>query len=206
MASILDIWNMALTNIGVGVEVASTNERSAEAKACSRVSDMAIDEVLRSFGWPFAKKNLALALVTQKGDPNHPTTEFIYAYRYPTDCIQAKKILSEVRNDSRSSRWSFDEMADDQGTLIVTDKINAVLEYTSILGRNPGRWSADFCTALSYLISSRIAARLTKGDPFKLGAQQLSYYMRSISVARANSANEVQPDEDPDSDSILIRR
>lgn len=204
-SSTLEVWNIAMTNLGIGTEIASITERSQEAQACNRVSDIAIDEVLRSWGWPFCKKNVALALVTSKGDTGHPTTEYLYSYRYPSDCLQARKILSEVRNDSRASRWTYEEMADEQGTLIVTDKQYAVLEYTSNVGRNPGRWSADFVTALAYLISSRVAPRLTKGDPYKLGNANLGLYARSIAIARSNAANEIQPDEAPESDSILVR-
>lgn len=205
-SSAVDVCNLALTNLGVGTEIAELDERTAEAKACNRVYENARDEVLRSFNWPFAKKHVALALVTTKGDASHPTSEFKFSYRYPSDCLMARKILSEVRNDSRSSRWTFDEMCDDQGTLIVSDKPLAVLEFTSTLGQNPGRWTADFVTALSHLVAAKVGPRLTKGDPFKTGTAQFELYKRAIAIARANSANEVQPDEDPESDSILIRR
>ncbi len=205
-SSAIDTCNLALTNLGIGTEIAALDERSQEAKACNRVYELCRDEVLRSFAWPFAKKNVALALVTDSDDDDHPTTEFHFSYRYPSDCLQARKILSEVRNDSRSSRWTFGEMADDQGTLIVTDKQDAKLEFTSTLGQNPARWSSDFVIALAHLIAARIAPRLTKGDPFKIGDKQLGLYLRQIAIARSNAANEVQPDEDPESDSILVRR
>lgn len=205
-SSAIDVCNLALTNLGVGTEIATLDERSAEAKACNRVYETARDEVLRSFPWEFARKEIALALVTKKGDVGHPTKQFKYSYRYPSDCLMARKILSEVRNDSRSSRWTYKEMCDEQGTLIVTDKECADLEFTSTLGQNPGRWTADFVTALSHLVAAKVAPRLTKGDPFKIGTAQFQLYMRAVAIARANSANEVQDDEDPESDSILIRR
>lgn len=205
MATAIDVYNLALTNLGVGTEVATVTERSTEAKAISRVFDTCVDEVLRSFDWPFATKNVELAVVTEIEDDNHPTTEFDFSYRYPSTCLKARRILSEIRNDSRKSRVTYREMGDDQGTLIVTDKEDAVLEFTSNIGREPSRWSADFVTALAFLISSRVAPRLTKGDPFKLGDKMLGFYMRSIRIARANSADEEQEDEAPESDSILVR-
>lgn len=205
MAQDVDVCNLALTFIGSGAEIASLDEKSAEARACNRVYATARDETLGSFPWPFARKQFALGLVSKKGDANHPTTEYCYAYRYPADCLQVRKILSGYRIDARQTRISYDLMSDDAGTLIVTDQANAVIEYTSTLGQNPGRWTADFQKAMAYYVAHLIAARLTKGDPFKIAAQCYQLYQRALAGARACAANEVQPDEDPPEALILSR-
>lgn len=205
MAADVDVCNLGLSSIGIGVEIASLDERSETARACNRVYTMARDKVLRSFPWAFAKRQQALGLVSQLGDAIHPTTEYKFAYRYPSDCLKIRKILSEIRTDARRTRISYEEMADAQGTLIVTDRENAVLEYTSTLGQQPGRWSADFVEALGYYVGYLVAPRLTKGDPFKIRNEVLGLFRGALLSAQANAANEIQPDEDPDSELILAR-
>lgn len=205
MAQDVDVCNLALTFIGSGAEIATLTEASAEARACNRVYATARDEALGSFPWPFARKQAALGLVSKTGDAGHPTTEYTYAYRYPADCLQLRKILSSFRTDARRTRISYDLLADDVGTLIVTDKQDAVIEYTSTLGQNPGRWTADFQKTMAYYVAHLIAPRLTKGDPFKIGDKCFQLYMRALAGARSCGANEIQPDEDPPEALILSR-
>lgn len=153
--------------------------------------------MLRDFPWPFSRKQAALALVTDSEDDNHPTTEYPYSYRYPSDCLAVRKILSSVRNDNRASRVSYDLMADEQGTLILTDREVAVFEYTTTDAKNPARWKPDFSFALSFRLAAYIAPMLGKGDPFKAGDRALTLWQRSGLKAKANHANEVQPDPEP---------
>lgn len=204
-SDVLEVWNLAISHLGIGVEIAATDDRTAEAKACNRFWEKARDELLRDFEWPFAKTKVALALVTETGDDEHPDTNYAYSYRYPSDCLKARRIDSSIRTDYRASRVSFDEMCDDQGTLIVTDKEEAYLEYTSTLGREPARWHADFVMALSYRLAAYIAPRITKGDPFKTGQISMAFYRMSIRKAQGTAGNEVQQDQDPDSELLLAR-
>lgn len=205
MAQDVDVCNLALTFVGSGAEIASLTESSAEARACNRVYETARDETLGSFPWPFSRRQAALGLVSKKGDANHPSSEYTYAYRYPADCLQLRKILSGLRIDARETRVSYDLLADEAGTLIMTDRADAVAEYTSTLGQNPGRWTADFQKALAYYVAYLIAPRLTKGDPFKMGDKCYQLYQRALAGARSCAANEVQPDQDPPEALILSR-
>lgn len=204
-AEVLDIWNLAVSHLGIGKEIGDVDERTPEAQACNRFWEKARDEVLRDHDWPFAKKKAALVLVSESEDDDHPDTNFDFAYRYPSDCLKVRRIDSGVRTDYRSARVSFDLMADDQGTLILTDKEEAYIEYTSTDAQNPARWHADFVMAVSYRLAAYIASRLTKGDPFKVGQVAMAFFRMSIVKAKANAANEVQADEDPDSALIIAR-
>ena len=204
-ATDIQVCNLALFHLGVGKRIAALDERGKEAEALNLVYEMARDEMLRTFAWPFSKRQAALALVSETGDTDHPTTEYMYSYRYPTDCLMIWKILSEVRNDSRGSRWSYELAADEQGTLIWTDREDAVMEYASILARNPARWQADFVMALSFRLAAYVAPLLTGGDPFKIGDKSLALWNRSNAQARATAGNEIQQDQEPDSEFILVR-
>lgn len=205
MSSVAEVCNLALSHLGVGKEIASITERSKEAEACNRFYELARDEMLRGFVWPFARKIVTLGLVTASGDDDHPACKFEYAYRYPSDCLMIRKIQSEIRTDYRQSRVTHDLLADDAGTLILTDLEDAVLEYTSTDAQNPGRWHSDFTMALSFRLASYIAPRVTGGDPFKIGQTAIRFWNASNSKAQANAANEVQPDMDPEGELTLAR-
>jgi len=200
-----DICNLALSHIGVADEIASLTEDSPEAQALNRFYTMAIDDTLRAFPYPFARKVVSLALISENGDDDHPDTNYLYSYVYPSDCLMARRIQSGIRTDYRSSRVSYDIMARDQGSIILTDMEDAILDYTSTDGRNPARWQADLGLAVSFKLAWYAAPRLTKGDPFKLRQQIYALWLQQNRRAQASALNEVQPDQDPDSELILSR-
>jgi hypothetical protein len=131
------IANMALMHLNVGKKIASLNEKSAPARACSQFYDQVKDEVLRDFAWPFATKTASLELVTQQ-----PTVEWGYAYRVPVDCVFARRLLNgnisvapfpnsfsgagpyatpTARVLTAQTQIPFRLEADDQGGLVYTD-------------------------------------------------------------------------------------
>lgn len=199
MASQVDIYNLALSHIGTGTEVASTGERSQHALACNRFYEMTRDAVLRDFPWPFAKRIAALALV--EADPNE---EWGYSYRYPTDSLKVRRILSGIRNDNRQSRVPYVIASDATGSLIYTDTSEAEIEYTAKI-TDPETFFPDFVMALSFRLASYIAPRLTGGDPFKLGERAVKFYAAEMAQAQVSAANEEQAEEDPDSELIRAR-
>jgi hypothetical protein len=201
----IQVYNYALGHLGHSTRISATDEGSAAANALNLVYDDAVDELLRDFDWPFAMKVRALGLVTEKGDDGHADDNYDYAYRYPSDCLKARRIQSGVRTDYRSSRVTYDLRADDQSQLIVTDRVDAILEFTTTDARQPGRWHSDFTFSLSYRLAAYAAPMITKGDPFKLGQIAMAFFRMSNAKAMANAANEVQPDEEPDASLILAR-
>ena len=198
--SVTAICNMALSHLGVGTEIADLETESGEeAAACRRFYVVARDAVLRDFPWPFATKMATLALI--ETDPND---EWAYSYRYPTDSLSVRRIISGVRNDTRQSRVPYKIGQDSSGLLIYTDTEDAEMEYT-VRMTDPSRYPPDFTTALSFLLASYIAPRLTAGDPFKMGNRAVEFYNVSIEKAQALAENEEQPEEAPDSEFIRGR-
>lgn len=187
----LDIWNLALGNLGVLVEVANVNEDSAEARACRRFYDVMIAELQRDFCWPFLTKLAALQLVSQ-----NPTTEWQYAYQYPNDCADARRIPSGIRNDNRQSRVPYKIYNSATGKLIYCDIPSASLEYTLKI-ESVARFDPDFVIAAGYRLSAYIAASVTGGDPFKLGDTCMRFFRGAYQKARANAANEQQDEDEP---------
>lgn len=200
MADKTGICNMSISHLAVSKEIANVEtERSAEASACRRFYQPALDEALRDFPNPYLTVIEPLALVEE--DPND---EWAYSYRYPSDCSKAIRILSGIRNDSPDTRVPYRIIKDDQGALILTDKEDAELEYVQE-STDPNVWAADFVMAFSLLLAFYIAPRVTAGDPFKLGERAYRAYILSIAKSRANAVGEQQDEPPPESDSIRAR-
>jgi hypothetical protein len=200
MAAKVDICNLALSHLGIGKDLTDVDtDAGQEALACRRFYSTALEKVLRDYDWPFATVIEALALVEE--DPND---EWAFSYRYPSGALKFRRILSGQRNDTRQSRVPYRLISDSQGRLILTDAEQAEGEYTANV-TDPALYSPDFVIALSYLLGGFIAPRLTAGDPYKLGEKSLRMYEYEISKARANAANEEQPDELPDAEMIIAR-
>ena len=200
MASITDICNLAISHLGISKDIANvTTEQSAEAKACRRFLDIARETVLKDYNWQFATKMATLNLVEE--DPNY---EWAYSYRYPSDCLYARRILSGFRDDTDLTRIPYKITQDSTGILIYCDTENAILEYT-LNTENIDLFSSDFKVALSYRLAHYIAPRITAGDPFGLGDKALQKYVLEIQRASANAFNEDKSSLPLTTDSISAR-
>lgn len=195
------ISQLALSHLNITKQIADVDtEKSKEAAACRQFFEVARDELLRDFPWPFATKFAQLALIVES-----PTFEYGFAYRYPTDCLFIRRILSGLRNDNRQSRIHYRVGNDDAGRVIYTDQQNAAVEITTIDAQNPAKWDSDFALALSYRLASYIAPSLTGGDPFKTGEQAFKLSQIHSSKAFANAKNEEQAEDYPESELIRAR-
>lgn len=206
------IANQALGFLGNGTDIASLSEKSNEARACLKYYESCRDEVLAAFPWPFATKIAALALVAIA-----PNTDWGYSYRYPSDALTLWKIPSGVDRTSargvyacydfpavRIAEIPFRIVRDSAGKLIYCDLPDATAEY-SVRETDPTRFAAAFSNMLALRLASDIAALVTGGDPFKLGAQCFQKYEMKLGEARARAANEEGRDPPPDSELITVR-
>jgi len=200
MATKTEICNLAISHLGTGKEIQDFDtDRSEEGDACRRYYQILLEATLRDFAWPFATKIAALNLIEES-----PNDEWAYSYRYPSDCLKARRILSGIRNDSRQTRVPYKILKDEAGRIIYTDQINANLEYT-ILVEDTSYYTPDFILALSWRLASYLAPRLTQGDPYGLRNSSMQMYEAEISRARAASVNEQQDEEKPNSEFDRVR-
>ena len=198
MSSSVEICNLALSHLGINKEISNIEtERSIEALACRRFFPICRDATLEDFEWPFARRFADLALVEED-----PTDEWAYSYRYPTNAITIRRILSGVRNDTLQSRVPYEIVNDDAGKLIYTDLDDASIEYTYRV-TNSEHFSPAFVIAMSYRLAHMIAPRLTAGDSRDLGGNAFKFYLMHIANAKALSLKEEAPDYP--SDAELIR-
>lgn len=180
------ICNRALHFIGIGEEIASINERSPEAEACLLFYDDTLDELLREFPWPFARRRVALALVSDEDEAYN--SEFFYAYRYPSNCLFVRRIVSGSVPDTSETLIRYQVSSDDSGQLILTNEADVEIDYTARI-TDTQLFPVDFGFALSYKIASLIAPRLAE-DPSKAGQIAMRGYQLSLEKARAMAASE----------------
>lgn len=191
---------MALSHLGIGKEVANMEtEKSEEASAGRRFYDIALREILRDFPWPFATKIITLSLVA-----TGPNIDWGYSYRYPVDCMYARRILSGIRMDNSGSQISYKIAQDSSGNLIFCDIVDAQLEYT-VYTDNPALYPPDFTLTLSYYLAHLMAPRLTSGDQFGLGKKSYQLYLAQGSKAISRGSNEEMVDRQPEAESIRLR-
>lgn len=190
MPSQTSICNKALHFIGIGEEIASITERSPEAEACLLFYEEALEEVLREFPWPFATRYVALSTTntTSGGNLVEYNDEFFYAYRYPTDCVYARRIMSGQVPDDASTLVRFKIASDTTGKLILSNTDEATLEYTARV-TDASMFSVDFAMAVSWRLAGLIAPRLAE-DPIKAGQVALQGYRMSLAKARSVAASE----------------
>lgn len=201
MASKTGILNIALGHIGISKEVGSIEtESSEEAKAGRRYYDVALNTIVRSSPWPFLTKITTLPLIEEE-----PNTEWGYSYRYPSDCKFIRRILSGIRNDDRQTRAPYRIAQDAGGLVMFTDQEDVEVEYT-VTADNEALYPNDFVLALSYLLASLMAPRLTSGDQFKLGDKAFQKYVFAVQNAEANAFNEEQDEEVPEGEFTRVYR
>lgn len=200
MSSTTEMANLAISNLGIGKEIANLDtEQSEEASACRRYFETAKRATLSDIDWTFATKEAVLNLVGTQ-----PTTEWAYSYRYPVDCLNLRRILSSTRKDDQASRVPFKLTADVAGQLIYADQAEAIVEYTRDV-TDPMLFSAEFIIAFSFRLASYIAPRLTGGDPFKIKQEMLGQYQLELGRAKEKNMNQETQDLPPESDLIRAR-
>jgi hypothetical protein len=200
------IANRALRHIGVSKTIASLTEKSESARACLDFYDDVVDEVLRDYDWPFARRHATVAQVATS-----PTSEWLYSYRVPADCLAVRRILngSGVRVETEATKIPFLFDADASGGLLYTDlqaTTNApvVVRYTARV-TDVTQFPPDFGRSVELLLAAYIAPSLTEGDELKLRERALQTYQWRVRMAWVNAANEERQDIPPDSEFVTVR-
>lgn len=210
VSSNTEIANLALGHLGISRQIGNMDtEKSTEAGSCRTFYDVILEDLINEIPWSHCKKFADLELVT--GTPADPaTTEWTYAYRYPQDCLQFIRIVSErLNNDTRQSRVPYTIAADDVGQLIYTNwpgtqNITPQCQY-SFKNENVEMFPPNFVLAFSYALAMRIALMVTAGDPTGLAAKCKIEYNKVLSNASDANINEEQRPEEPQSEFIRAR-
>lgn len=205
-ASDTEIANLALLHLGHTVEIGSlATTRTEAAYVMRRLYDTVRRATLRDHAWPFAHKVGALGLVSTYGvDASHPTSEWKFVYRMPSDSVRFIKIQSGIRNDTRQSEIKFKVSRDASGWVIFTDAEDAIGEWTIDI-ESVEMYPDDFVLAFSLRLAAYAAPKICGEDPFRMGERSMNLYMKEIDMARANGMNEMVREEEPEPEAIRAR-
>lgn len=181
MSSQVEIANMALDLIGTRSTISSFTEGSAEANAVSRHWSNAVDAILRSAHWNFARKQVALAVLKDATQGQATPTPWLYEYSYPSDCVLMRSIMpmiqispvtpgtpagtSPVAALGNPVKFLTGTDLDFNGNpinVILTNQPQAIGVYT-FRNTNTGMWDPLFVQAMAAYLGARICLALT-GD------------------------------------------
>jgi hypothetical protein len=174
MPSPVDICNQALAEI-FSASIASMDERSVEAQACTTFYEPTLTEMLEGHPWSFANKRVQLASIV-----NPRPVEWGFAYSLPTDCAKPLRIVPDFSTitappayygpwgewPDRGFPWDhgLGRFYDLQGDTIYANVDAATLDYVST---DVNRLPALFSRALVLELASRIVAPLKKSRELK---------------------------------------
>lgn len=176
MASQVDICNQALSHLGDSATVSSIDppEGSAQAEHCARFYPLTLATLLEMHTWSFATSRASLALVT------NPSTTWAYAYASPNQALSILSILaSDAANDyatpsakggQPTPQQFVVEVGSDGTEIILTNQAYAVARYTRLVN-DPAKFSALFTEALTWLLASKLAGPVLKGETGAAAAQ-----------------------------------
>lgn len=195
-ASTIQICNMALLRVG-GQTISSLDEGSRESQLCSAFLEQCREQILRAFPWPFARRRVALA------DLGTPVSNWGYRYAYPSDCIQALRIVYPgLRLPLANQNIPFEVSSSATQRVIHCDWAGAELEYTARV-TDPSLYDSQFISAFAWLLAAEIAMPLIgKPEPSNLARQ---HYMLALSEAAAQALSEGCSDPEPAGEFLSAR-
>lgn len=149
----VDVANMALARLGQE-PISSLTESSNSARKMNFWLPINLDLLLGNSNWSFARKQQALALVT-----NDRSDQWDYKYDIPSDCVSFKHIVDPLRPRSVSD-GDYPAFTLSNGS-VYTWIENAIGQYI-YRNDNAASWSPEFSYALSLMMARDASYALTK--------------------------------------------
>lgn len=207
MATEVDICNLALALLGDSATVSSIDppEGSPQAGHCARFYPMARDSFLEMHAWGFASKRATLALSTVT------SAQWAYVYFAPNGMLNVLGVFDPAAPDDIMTGIPLSDAAtgtlpvgsgvftpqpyvlesnDNGDQLIYTNQQDAVLHYTGKIV-NAAKFSPLFVDALAWLLASKLAGPIIKGDA-GVKAAQAAYnaFLAAKGMAITSDANQ----------------
>ncbi len=197
MASKMEIINLALANLS-REPIQSLTETNPEALQLRLHWDTALASILRDHPWGFAMRRKPLAALAES------PLGFAYAYAYPDDCIQARRVFPGMMLTRRSVLYPFEigRSLDGRRKVILTDVPGAAVEYTT---RNVPceEFDPQFANALAWRLTAEISLAI-HADP-QAHQAALSSYSLQLGLAKAMDMRESVTPRLPDGDFLISR-
>jgi hypothetical protein len=192
MASMIDIWNLAVSHIGDDANLVSADDGPV-AEHCARFYPIARDQLLEKHAWNFSTRTKALTAVDYEVDG------WDYAYALPTGFLKALQVYAE------DGRWNpdsenFEIEIDDEGNQVLLCNVeNAICRY-AVRIEDTTRFSPMFVETLGWLLAAMVAGPVIKGETGAATAKScMQVYLTMMGEAtRTDSASRrVHQDNNP---------
>lgn len=173
MASVVDICNSALNQLGASV-ILSLTENSKNGRLCNQRYEPIRDSVFRSHPWNCLMKRVELAQ-----DSTTPAFEYTYQYTLPTDCLRVMR--TEKSNISGGEEYRI------EGRKLLTDEATVKLLYLAKI-TDPNEYDTLLLETLSAAIAADLAYAVTAST--SLAANMYQLYQNKLKEARFADATE----------------
>lgn len=204
------ICNLALFRLGITQGIADISDNKTYGRACFAVYEQSVRAMLKERPWPFAVRQVDLALVGE-----NLRADWFYTYRYPTDYLTVNRVVPVVTSSSGTpviyqtsdrrlepQTYPFAIGSDASGRLIHTD-VDDALAIGTVYISDTSLYDAMFASALAWRMAKEMAIPLTKNPQMYANAVQM--YDQEVSEAFATGMNEEKPREPRDADMIRAR-
>lgn len=196
MASVVDICNIALSNIRAGT-INSIDDNTVQAKHCKMMYPILRDQMLTDNVWQFATRLKPLSLLTSE------VFGWTYVYKYPSDCLYINELIPEYSDTTNQPylgkvvnpstiqdiKIEYDVMNVDGVKVIVTNQENLRINYRS-REDDASLYDTQFYMTLAYLLAAESAIPLVgmeKGRALRQDNLQLyGEYLRNAIAMTGN--------------------
>ena len=118
------LFNLTLNMLLLKKEVANSEEDSADARTLRTTWDAALFSTLAKMDLNRTKETKDLELLV-----NEPNDLWLYAYKYPSNCLRIRRLVSTERKDDESTKIEYETGLYNGQSVIFTDEYQAVIEY-----------------------------------------------------------------------------
>lgn len=196
MASVVDICNIALSNIRAGT-INSIDDNTVQAKHCKMMYPILRDQMLTDNVWQFATRLKPLSLLSSE------VFGWTYVYKYPFDCLYINELIPEYSDTTNQPylgkvvnpstiqdiKIEYDVMNVDGVKVIVTNQENLRINYRS-REDDASLYDTQFYMTLAYLLAAESAIPLVgmeKGRALRQDNLQLyGEYLRNAIAMTGN--------------------
>lgn len=192
--SVVDIYNLACSQVPTRSDVGSVDEDSVEADACNLWYEPTVRSILRAAPWPFATGYSRLAVVFERDYSldwdfdTSPPPDWRFEYAMPAGLLRPRFLSSFERFDL-SSRGS--------SNTLITNAEQAILAYTrDELGVN--MWDEHFTLAVVKALAANITLKLSgKTNRARNNLEEANDIIRQARASAANDADLGRYDSSP---------
>lgn len=218
MASVVEICNLALSNIRAG-SINSLTEGSLQSQICKLKYPFIRDRCLTEMPWGFNRKIRGLSVLTTE------IFNWARAYQYPIDCLKIHRLvgaqeelanadadvvsrlidsqllpINDIRNQIPFEVFNFND-----NKVIGTNEAELRIDYAAKV-EDPNLFTTDFIMALSHLLASEIAIPIVGAELGRqLRSDSFQIYKSYLDAAITNDLND-QYDTPPESEFVTVRR